>query len=426
MKRRDIVDNLMYFQQYIGKEKIKKQIGLAGYATKGKFDDFEDVYRLIRAELPESKKSDSKLVTCETLAFGVEQKKITETELDEILFRVLEDSLLNSYLYKIESHGIVLSDSASIPDILASWSVPLKKSIVSNISKDSKGLDFIICSYRVYETDGLVETVRLLLLDKELVPLGGKNRDEVMVAYPTLIDFDFRRGLVHIRLKDVNNLETEIEEVGTMSKRVKRTLEFITSLSPEITMTNISGFKRYLYKIEEDILAEKRDLAEEKLQSFEKMIEDFVAEIAAGLEAPVNGSISASQYISYAVLSTIAATLPRNEQGDIVGIKFRSTRNEGTKEYAEVHISDKGYKCISTHNPYWLNLPILQDQKKVESLKLIKKLSNGYRIAKLEFSLDTANVRLLQKNEHPDQEYHRQPTDEDYSEMIEYLVGFMK
>ncbi|MNW58804.1 hypothetical protein D3C74_366870 [compost metagenome] len=58
-------------------------------------------------------------------------------------------------------------------------------------------------------------------------------------------------------------------------------------------------------------------------------------------------------------------------------------------------------------------------------MKLIKKLSDGYRIAKFEISLETANVRLLQKNEHPDKDYHRQPTDEDYSEMIEYLVGFM-
>ncbi|OBZ14402.1 hypothetical protein A8L34_10700 [Bacillus sp. FJAT-27264] len=425
MKKKEISDNLMYFQQYIGKEKIKKQLRQAGYTGEGKFDDFDEVYMSIRSELPESLKSDSKFITCEALALGVDQGKITESELDEVLFRVLEDSLLNSYLYKIESHDIVLTDSGSIPGVLKNWSVSLKKSIVGNISRDAKGLDFVTCSYRLYETDGQVEAIRLLLLDKELVPLGGKNKEEVMVAYPTLIDFDFRRNLVHIRLKDVNNLETDIEEVGTMSKRIERTQKFISSLSPEIRTSSISKFGKYLYKIEEDILSEKRKLAEDKLQSFDKIIESFVEEIAAGLEAQVNGSISARQYISYAVLSTIAATLPNNEQGDVVGIKFRSTREEGTKEFAEVHISDKGYKCISTHNPYWLNLPILQGEQKVESMKLIKKLSDGYRIAKFEFSLETANVRLLQKNEHPDKDYHRQPTDADYSEMIEYLVGFM-
>ncbi|SDM30965.1 hypothetical protein SAMN05428961_11359 [Paenibacillus sp. OK060] len=425
MKRKELVENLMYFQQYIGKERIKKHLKSAGYSVEGKFEDFEEVYNTIRSKAPESQKSDSKLMTCEALAFGVEKNKITESELDELLFRVLEDSLLNAYLYEIESHDIVLSDLGSIDEVLKSWLVPQNKSIVGNISKDARGLDFVICSYRLYETDGKLETIRLLLLDKELVPFGGKNKEEVMVAYPTLIDFDFRRNLVHIRLKDVNNLETDVEEVGTMSKRVERTQDFISSFTPQIEMSYISGFGRYLYKIEEDILSEKRRLAEEKLQSFDGLIEDFVQEIAAGLDGPVKGSINAKQYISYGVLTTIASTLPNNEQGDVVGIRFRSTRKEGTKEFTEVRISDNGYKCISTHDPYWLNLPILQDEKKVESMKLAKKLSSGYRIAKFEFSLDTANVRLLQRNEHPDKEYHKQPTDEDYSEMIEYLVSFM-
>lgn len=426
MKRSDLIENLMFFQQYIGKEKVKKQLRLAGLTVEGKFDKFDEAYDLIRAEVPESLKSDSKFLTCGTLAFGVEQGAITESELDEVLFRVLEDSLLNSYLYKLESHNLILSDLGAVPSILKSWSVPLEKSIVGNISKDSKGLDFVACTYRLYESDGKLEAIRILLLDKELIPLGGKNKEEVMIAYPTLIDFDFRRGLVHIRLKDVDNLETDVEEVGKMSKRIERTLKYISSLNPKISCSNLSGFRRYLYMIEEDILAEKRNKAEQKLATFEQTIDKFVEEIAAGLDGPVNGTLSTRKYISYAVLSTIASTIKNNELGDVVGIKFRNVREEETKEYAEVHISDKGYKCISTNDIYWLNLPILQEQKKVESMKLIKNLSNGYRIAKLEFSLETANVRVLQRNDHPDKEYHRQPTDEDYSEMIDYLVGFME
>jgi len=426
MKRNDIVENLMFFQQYLGKEKIKKELRLNGLVVEGKFSNFDEVYDLLRGEASESKKSDSKLLTCKTLATGVEQGMITESELDEVLFRVLEDSLLNSYLYKIDSHNIALNDVGSLPSVLESWSVPLEKSILGNVSKDSKGLDFVPCAYHLSESDGNIEAIRLLLLDKELVPLGGKNKDEVLIAYPTLIDFDFRRGLLHIRLKDVDNLETEVEEVGKMSKRIERTLKYVSSLSPTVVSSHITDFRNYLYQIEEDVLAEKRELAEKKLETFETKIDNFVAEIAAGLETPINGTLSTKQYISYAVLSSIAATIKNNELGDVVGIKFRNVRDEDTKEYAEVHISDKGFKCISTNDIYWLNLPVLQERKKVESIKLIKKLSNGYRIAKLEFSLETANVRILQRNDHPDKEYHRQPTDEDYTEMIDYIVGFME
>nr|WP_255301338.1 HNH endonuclease [Bacillus cereus] len=33
------------------------------------------------------------------------------------------------------------------------------------------------------------------------------------------------------------------------------------------------------------------------------------------------------------------------------------TKND--KKYAEITIRDKGFKCISTNNLYWLNLPVL-------------------------------------------------------------------
>ncbi|OWR26604.1 hypothetical protein CDO73_25360 [Saccharibacillus sp. O23] len=427
MRRAELVESLMYFQQYLGKEKIKKQLNATGCMGEKKFENFEETYQEVKASLLESKQSDSKLVTCETLAFGVEKGLITETELDEVLFRVLEDSLMNAYLFKIDSHSIALNDTDAVLAVLQSWGVSQDKKILSNISKDAKGLDFVACSYRVYETDGSIESLRILLLDRELVTLGGKNRDQVLVTYPTLIEFDFLNGLGHIRVKDVDNLETDKEEVGQMSKRIKRTLDHIHSFTPNVNLKEIRGFNKTLYLLEEDILGKKRAAAEERLKDFNESIDRFVLEIESNLGVGSEGMFDTREYISYAVLSKIASTMQQNEQGEIVGIKFRNLRETDTKEYASVHISDRGFKCISTDDVYWFNLPILKTHEKVEELKLTREFSSGgYRVVRLEMALDTANVRMLQRNDHPDKDYHRQPTDEDYLEMIQYLNSFMR
>lgn len=426
MRRVELVENLMYFQQYIGKEKVKKQLGATGCMRATKFEDFEEIYKEVKSSLSESRQNDSKLVTCETLAFGVEKGLITETELDEVLFRVLEDSLMNAYLYKIDNHNIALNDANAVSDVLQSWGVSQEKKILSNISKDAEGIDFVACSYRLYKTDGNIESLRILLLDKELVTLGGKNREQVLVAYPTLVEFDFLNGLGHIRVKDVDNLETDKEEVGQMSKRIKRTLNHIHSFIPNVNLKEIRGFNKTLYLLEEDILGKKRAAAEERLKDFSEYIDKFVLEIESELGAESEGMFDTKEYISYAVLSKIASTIQQNEQGEIVGIKFRNLRETDTKEYASIHISDRGFKCISTDDVYWFNLPILKTHEKVEELKLTRKFSSGgYRVVRLEMALDTANVRMLQKNDHPDRDYHRQPTDEDYLEMIHYLNDFM-
>ncbi len=426
MKKEEIVESLMYFQQYLGKEKIKKQLNSLGYVNKNKFYDFEEIYKEVKATLPDFKQNEAKLVTCETLAFGIEKGFITETELDEVLFRVLEDSLMNAYLFKIYNHSIVLNDINAFFGVLEAWGVSQDKKILSNISKDARGLNFVACSYRVYESDGKIESIRILLLDRELVLLGGKNKEQVLVAYPTLIEFDFVRNLFHIRVKDVDKLETEIEEVGQMSKRIERTLNYVHSLIPSVKLNKIKDFNKTLYLLEEDILGKKKEVVREKLKEFDEPIERFVSEIEGKLGLESTGMFDTKEYISYAVSAKIASTVNENEQGEIVGIKFINRRETDSKEYAAVQISDKGFKCISTDDVYWFNLPILEAHEKVEALKLTKEFSmGGYRVAKLEMALDTANVRMHQKNDHPDKDYHRQPTDEDYLEMIDYLNGFM-
>ncbi|GBF72373.1 hypothetical protein PA598K_00622 [Paenibacillus sp. 598K] len=421
MKRSEIVENLMFFQQFIGKERVKTYLRSRG----NMFPNFEEVYTTLRSSAKDSVKSNATLLTCETLATGLEKGVLTEVDIDELLFSIIEDSLFNAYLYRITAHNIALDDMKALPEVLGSWAVPKEMSVIRNVSKANKGHSFVISSYRIYESDGQLEAIRLLLLDKELIKIHVKNQEETWVAYPTLIEFDFKRGLLHIRLRDVDNIESDNAEVGTMKGRVERTLKFVTNLKPAVQIEKINNFRKSLYLIEEDVLSEKRMKAQELLATFKTPIDSFVANIEEHFNPPIDGTITPKDYISFAVLSIISTTLQKNELGDVVGIKFRNTREENSNKYAEIYISDKGYKCISSNELYWLNLLVLQEEQAVESLKLVKSLPSGFAVSRLEFSLETANVRVLQRTDHPDKEVHRQPTDEKYSDMVDYLLKFL-
>ncbi|SCW27246.1 hypothetical protein SAMN04487970_100162 [Paenibacillus tianmuensis] len=425
MKKDELIENLMFFQQFIGKEKVKRQLRDVGEVSSDTFPNFDEVYTTIRSSKPEKQKSDSTLITCEALATGFEEKILTESDIDDLLFRLIEDSLFNSYLYNITSHDVMLEDMGAFPEVMKAWSVPEQKSLIRNVSKAQKGMEYIICTYREYVTDGKLESFRMLLLDKELVMISGKGKDDIYVAYPTLVEFDFKRNLLHIRLRDVDNIDSDAEEVGTMSGRIERTLKFISTLSPVIKVDKFGGFRKSLYQIEENILSEKRTKAEELLATFDESINIFVEQVVKRFQPPLDAKSTPKEFISYAVLSIIATTLKVNELGDVIGIKFRSTRESESNKYAEVSISDKDYKCISTDKVYWQNLIILQEQKAVESLKLIKILDSGFVEAKLEFSMETANVRIHQRSEHPDKKMRSQPSDEKYSDFINYLLPFL-
>lgn len=73
---------------------------------------------------------------------------------------------------------------------------------------------------------------------------------------------------------------------------------------------------------------------------------------------------------------------------------------------------------------YWLNLPVLQNQKKVEFLKIAKRFENGLVIANLEFSLDTCNIKLLQRGD-PEDRTKRKPSQEKYDDLINYIMNFL-
>lgn len=426
MKKADLIDNLMFFQQFIGMGKVKKYLKEMEQSGFNSFPEFEDTYTAIRNGKPEKERNATK-ITCEALAMGFELKRLNEADIDELLFRILEDSLFNSFLYKMTSHGVILDRVEALPELLKSWSVPERKSIINNISKSSAGLDlgFIACSYREYITDNKIESIRVLLLDKELVRSRAKNKEEILVAYPTIIEYDFRRKLIHIRLRDVDGIESEAEAVRTMQGRIERTLKYISSLQPSFEIDTFTSFRKSLYSIEENILAEKRIKAEELLSTFDEPLNSFVTQVVERFSPASDMQTSPKDYISFAVLSIIATTIEASDLGDIIGIKFRSTQKENVKKYAEISISNKDYKCISSDKVYWQNLLVLQEEKAVESLKLAQIFSSGFVESKLEFSLETANVRVHQRIEHPDKKMRQQATDEKYNDLIEYLHPFL-
>lgn len=420
MINEEIVTKLMYFYDYIGKEKVRnylKQLGL----LEGSFSQYEDVYREFRLVASEKEKGNFKLLTSKTLAHGLEKKFITEHQLDNLLFLSIEDTLLNSYLYRLEEHNV---DLDCITDTLKEWSFNQELSLLKSVSPNKKGKKFIQAAYRIYKDDGKVNSVRLLLFDEELVNLYEKNKGGKLAVYPTIVEVDFARKLIHVRVREVDKIESENEEVGTLSKRIEeRTLKYISSLGLKIK--KFTNFRKSLFEIEEDILSKERAEAEIILQSFKGEIDSFVGSITSQLNVPLEKRISPKKQIEYSVLALISNTLKNNELGDIVGIKFRNIREENSKKYSEVYISDKEYKGISTDDLYWNNLSVLIEQGRVEFLQLVKGFPSGTVIANLNFTLDTANAKILKKNANPDKDIHQPYADRSYLELIDYLLPFL-
>jgi hypothetical protein len=415
--KENIFKNLLFFYPYLGKSAVMSK--LDNYLKK--FSNFNLIYADIRRG---NKDDDVATIVAKTLIHGVEENIITENDLDELLFLLLEDSLLNSYLFKLDTTKYVQNDKAFSQHLLSSWGIPNENKILSNVNAKSKN-DFIICGYRESKNDEILESLRILLIDKKAVDVYFKNDENKQIIFPTIIEFDFRRSLLHIRLRDVDNIVSEQEKFSTMSGRVENTLGFLDSLNPEVYYSKIKDFRTSLYLLEENLLQEKRDQAYKKLKEFEQEVSDFTKLVTDKFKPPTQMDISPKEYISNGVLSVISTTLNNSVLGDVVGIKFRNNKDDNDNKYAEITISDKGYNCISTNNLYWLNLPVLQTRQAVEFLKIVKTLPSGLVIANLDFSLETANVRLLQRSKHEDVE-NKKPNQEKYDDAIDFLNIFLK
>lgn len=404
--------NLLLFHQFLKKNMVLDKLT----GNMNKFPEFNKVYSTIKSK---NNEMDTAEIVAETLVYGVKEKLITTSDLDELLFLILEDSLFNSFLYKLEGSSEI--ENLSIDILLKSWNIPTVNEILSNVQKQSTNKDFVVCGYRTALDGTKLESIRLLLLDSDILSYANKNEDPREAVYPTLIEIDFRRKLLHIRLRDVDNIVGVPVTRGTMSGRIDNTLKFISTFKPVINPTNITNFKSSLYILEEHLLNEKRNAAYAKLEDFNLEIEKFTQSVCDKFNPSPDLTITPKEYINTGVLCIVATTLQPNELGDVIGIRFRDSQNKEGK-YAEITIKDSGDKCISTSNLYWLNLSVLQNTKEVEFLKIVTQVpSNGVAVANLEFTLETANIRLLQKNKQDG----AKPTQEKYDDVLDFLKKFI-
>ncbi|EFS0529610.1 hypothetical protein H2O84_002976 [Listeria monocytogenes] len=324
-----------------------------------------------------------------SLAAMVKNESLKLEQIDEILFILVEDSLFNAYVYKLSNEQLKINGQR-----LVNWKLPNNNKILDNIGgKSSK--DFIICGYRLIEnSQGSVESLRMTMIDSRQHQIYDKDKDTTYdIVYPTIVEFDFRRQLLHIRTQEIDNFINADERFSTMSGRIKNTLDFIDSFQKPISYKKISNFKEILFDIEENLLIEVREKIDKELDSFKEPVETFCDAIEKRYTNR-DDTISTLDYVKTSIQTIIAMNIDRNPLGDIVGIRFRNNV-EDKNQYSEITILDKRNHCISSDNLYWLNLAVLLDVKSVEFLKLILFIENQTSIVNLEFSFETGNIKLL-------------------------------
>lgn len=417
MNTKELQEKLLFFHQYLRKNIVMDQLE----HNMNKFPEFRKVYSTIK---PKGSQMDSTEAVVKTLVHGIEESLISTYDLDELLFLILEDSLFNSFLFKLKDTSQITNLDFS--ELLKKWNMPNNRDILSNVqTKSSK--EYVVCGYREALDGSKLESLRLLLLDSEILTFRNKNEEPKKIIYPTIIEIDFRRQLLHIRLRDVDNIVGAPETRGTMSGRINNTLNFISTFNPILNYKEINNFKTSLYRLEEELLSEKRNSAYTKLIEFNNEIEVFTEHVCKKFNPPSNLPITPYEYINTGVLCIVATTLQANELGDVIGIRFRDVEKKDNiaqkdGKYAEITIKDSGDKCISTSNLYWLNLSVLQNAKEVEFLKIVMQIpSGGVAVVNLEFSLDTANIRLLQRSKQDG----AKATQEKYDDVLDFLKKFI-
>lgn len=383
----NVYEKLILFRPFIKIRKLQDSIAqLANNkkeqnSLKKAFTTYNQVFR--------EKKNDPSEYASMSLAAMVENGSLTLEQIDEILFIIVEDSLFNAYIYKLSNEQLETNGQR-----LKNWKLPPNNKILDNIGGKSNK-DFIICGYRLTESSpGIADSLRLTMIDSRQHQIYDKNEDSTYdIVYPTIVEFDFRRQLLHIRTQEIENFKNTDERFSTMSGRIKNTLDFIDSFQKPLRYKKISNFKEILFDIEENLLKEVRENIDKDLKSFKEPVESFCNAIEKRYTNR-NGNISTLDYVKTSIQTIIAMNIDRNPLGDIVGIRFRNNV-ENKNQYSEITILDKRNHCISTDNLYWLNLAVLLDVKSVEFLKLILFIDNQTSIVNLDFSFNTGNIKLL-------------------------------
>lgn len=408
----EMFDTLKYFKPYFTRSAVESHLEYMHV-----FDEFSTVYEQNRHD---DENLDVLSNICKTLVHGVENGSLSEDQLDELLFLLIEDKLFLSFLYRLDDQGFVPDDMPARPTVLSRWGFPTTNKILKGLASNAIFEDFVPCGYR---SNG--DSIRILIMDKELTQVREQGKDAYFTVYTTLIEFDFRRQLIHIRLRDIDNITNPDVDVRTMEGRINRTLRFIDNLTPSITYRKINSFRQSLFKLEEQLLLPKRVTANERIDSFKSEIDDFSSLVNSKFNPTHENDVTTNDYISNTLLALISSSLNLSTAGDVVGIKFRNKREEDSSSFAEVSISDKSFKCISTDKLYWSNLSTLLEQGEIEFLKIGKKLDSGFVDVNLEVRLETANVKLNQSSKGKPEEGNKKPTDEKYSEFIDYLLPFI-
>ncbi|MNW37051.1 hypothetical protein D3C74_140820 [compost metagenome] len=414
MNKNDVFESLMYFKPFLKQNLVQEHLRIMG-----KYPDFRNDYSKNRQD---NENIDVIENICMTLSAGLGANKLNEEDLDELLFLLIEDRLFDSFLYKLEDTSILPADPGSIKSVLKKWGAPEQNIILKGLSQKATAENYVIAGYRINQSDSF----RILLLDKNLITLRGKGEEPEFAVYATLVEFDFRRKLIHIRIKDVDKIENSATEIRTQEGRIERTLKFIDSLTPSVTYKEITKFRSSLFNLEEHLLQPKRAVARSRLVDFQPHISEFSRLIDSEFPTQHENDVTTTDYISNTVLAIISSSLNLEELGDVVGIKFRNQRTEDTSSFAEVSISDKGFKCISTDKLYWSNLATLLEQRKIEFLKIGTVLPSGFVDVNLELKIKTAYIRLNLSSKGQSDEGSKRPTDEKYADFIDYLLPFIQ
>ncbi|HHQ1180092.1 TPA: hypothetical protein ACSLAI_002743, partial [Listeria innocua] len=407
-----IYKNIVLFSPFIKIGKIQdafKQISTKKeeeYSLKNTLKEYNRKFR--------EKNNKSYDYASKSLAAMVKNEILTIEQIDEILFIITEDSLFNSYIYKLSSEQLKTNGER-----LINWKLPNTIEILENIGISTKK-DFKVCGYKLVEgTPGTVESLRLLLIDSQILQRYDKEEDETYnFIFPTLVEYDFRRQLLHIRTQEINNIINTEDKFRTASGRIKNTLTFIDSFKNPIKYKHVSNFKEKLFNIEENLLKEVRNKVNKELDSFKEPINVFCKSIDAKYKNK-SENISTADYVKTSIQTIIAMNIVRNPLGDITSIKFRNKSTDDESSYSEVSIRDKKNHCISVDNLYWLNLAVLLDVKSVESMKLVLYKDNLTSLVNLDYSLGTGNIKLLKNTAGED---GTMPSQVKYDSVLDELV----
>lgn len=352
----------------------------------------------------------------QSLAALVMNDILTLEQIDEVLFTLIEESLFNSYIYRLVEEG-----SETNGKRLDDWQLPKTNKILDNIGIQSNK-DFIICGYRLVESSpGMVETLRLLAIDNQKLQIYEKKVDVAYeIIYPTLIEYDFRRKLLHIRTQEIENITNNDSKLSTKKGRNENTLEFISSFKNPIQYEPISNFKEKLFNLEESILESIRIKIDHELDNFKEPLNTFCKAIDNKYTVRAD-DIPTVNYVKTSIQTIIAMNTERNPLGQIVGIRFRNSTSEES-QYSEITILDKQNKCISMDNLYWLNLAVLLDVKSIEFLKLVLYIDQLSSVVNLDFSLDTGNIKLIKNKVGED---GTMPTQQKYDLVLNELMPYI-